>query len=348
MLENNRVIVGLSGGVDSTAAFILLRRQGFEPVGVHLVMIDRMNDLDRQRLKALEEKLGIEVHWIDCREQFSRSVEEPFLEAYRRCQTPNPCVICNEQLKVRLLAEEADRLGCYGICTGHYAHTVETPQGWSIARSRSAKDQSYMLYRLPREWIPRLIFPLGDRDKSETRKISAHVLGSSHFAQGDSQDICFLGGAKLSKYLKDRLPEETFCPGEMVCDGQLLGCHRGLPLYTEGQRKGLGLSGGPWFVAAKDPENNRLLLSHYQEQTCSEIFFEDARWQRDPETGRIYLVQHRYRSSPVPAQLESCDGLKGSVALEVPLSGVAPGQSLVFYDGDLLVGGGIICQNREV
>ncbi len=340
-------MVGLSGGVDSTATFLLLRRQGFDPLGVHLAMGRDPDDLDRRRLQALEERLDARIHRIDCHQEFCQRVTAPFLEAYGRCETPNPCVICNEQLKIRLLVEAADDLGCRWIATGHYARTVETPQGWAIARSRSSKDQSYMLYRLLPQWIPRLIFPLADMEKSQTRQISAEALGDD-FAGGDSQDICFLEGQSLAQYLEDRLPQESLRPGEMVCCGQVVGRHRGLAFYTEGQRKGLGLSGGPWFVKAKDRDHNRLVLSHRQDSAVSEIFFKSPRWQRTPQVGQSYLAQHRYRSTPVPARLAEWDGCRGRVVPEVPLTGVALGQSLVLYCGNLLVGGGIICRRGEV
>ncbi|MDY3868049.1 MAG: tRNA 2-thiouridine(34) synthase MnmA [Pyramidobacter sp.] len=340
---SKRIVVGISGGVDSTLTALRLKEAGYEVTAVHLVMKDSIDPRDSARMEALERQENISVRHIDCRERFVQKVIQPFLNAYSSGQTPNPCVICNEAVKVRCLIEEADRLGIAQVATGHYAGTMQTEHGHAIVRASSKKDQSYMLYRLPSEWIGRLVFPLRSDEKHDVRQETAQRLHSDQFSLGDSQDICFLGDQNLEDYLRSHLSAESIKPGLITdTEGNALGTHRGVSLYTEGQRKGLGLSGGPWFVRSKDRAENRLVLEHGKETGVHRISFCCANWQQPVSTGTTYSVQYRYRCVPVTGNLIRYDGSSGEFELSLPAGGVAAGQSLVFYDGTMLLGGGII------
>lgn len=335
------MVLGVSGGVDSCTSALLLRDMGYEPLGVRLILHHGEDPNDRERLKSLK-SMGVEVLEIDGREVFHRSVVGPFLRSYRDCLTPNPCVICNEMAKIKLLFDQADDRGIEFVSTGHYAKRAEQDGRSALFRGAfTPKDQSYMLYRVPSRWISRLIFPLGDMSKEQVRGFISQRMGSPEMAQGDSQDICFIDGS-LGDFLSSALGGKLI-PGPMVSvDGRLLGQHRGLCLYTEGQRKGLGLGGGPWFVVKKDVRNNSLILGREEDVEVRRIGASNLRWQQSVEVGRSYDVQHRYRSLPQRGTLISMEDDTVEVALEGPTRGVALGQSLVFYDGPRLLGGGII------
>lgn len=327
--------------MDSCTSALLLREMGYDPIGVRLVLHQGDDLNDQNRLKALR-SMGIEVLEVDGRDVFHRAVIKPFLEDYESCRTPNPCVICNENAKLKLLFDEADRRGIDLVATGHYVKKAVYRERASLARASFVpKDQSYMLYRIPRRWIDRLIFPLGDMSKEQVRRYVAQEMGSPDMAQGDSQDICFIDGA-LDDFLLSSLGGSS-SPGPMVSvDGEVLGRHRGLCLYTEGQRKGLGLGGGPWFVVKKDIKANSLILGRRENVEVRRIRASSPRWQQTVEVGASYDLQHRYRSRPQRGTLVSLDDLEMEVLLDYPAQGVALGQSLVFYDGDRVLGGGII------
>lgn len=341
------IITGVSGGVDSTCTVLTLLEQGYQVVPVYLCMKDSMAPDDDKRLRRLEEITGQPVLRLDVKERFSRLVENAFVEEYERGRTPNPCVVCNEQVKIRILMEEADARGIHKVATGHYARIIDWHGRPALARGDSAKDQSYMLYRLPSAWLSRLIFPLGELEKSQVREKTVSALGSD-YGSGESQDICFLQNRSLRDYLKERLPKEALRCGVMCdCQGRNVGTHEGLALYTEGQRKGLGLSGGPWFVSHKSFSDNRLILSHQEAALQKRIRFEDANWQQPMEQAMPCLVQSRYRSRPQSGRLIELNDHGGMVELDSPCGVTAAGQSLVCYDGSVVLGGGIICESEE-
>lgn len=327
--------------MDSSSSAFILRDMGYDPIGVKLLLHDNDDERDRDRLKNLR-SMGIEVLEVDGRGLFRNAVIEPFLEAYGRSVTPNPCVICNERAKLRMIFDEADRMGIHLVATGHYVRSGILRGRRSLLRgSCLPKDQSYMLYRIPNEWVSRLIFPLGNIGKDEVRRLVSDRMGSHDMGQGDSQDICFIDGdlrAFLSSNLKD-----SHSPGPMVSvDGNVLGRHKGLCLYTEGQRKGLGLGGGPWFVVQKNREDNALVLGREDDVKVVRIRASNLRWQQEVVEGGNYEMQHRYRSRPQRGKLVSLNEDSMEVFLDSPAYGVAIGQSLVLYDGPHLLGGGII------
>ena len=347
---NEKIIVGVSGGVDSSLAVLLLKEQGWDVRAVHLVTTGTEDEDDLARLCRLEQEYSIPLMRLDCRQRFEKNVIEPFLNAYRRGETPNPCIICNPELKFRALVEEADAQGIKYIATGHYARIVRDGSEYVMVRTSSKKDQTYALYRLPAEWLSRIIFPLADMpDKTAVREKLAASFGTGVFKARESQDICFLEDQPLEAFLKGRLsPEECF-PGHMVDEyGHVLGAHKGLIFYTEGQRKGLGLSRGPWFVAERDFKSGVMRLKHGRESKSTMIFFDRAVWHKEATLGANYSVQYCYRFPPVEAQLIEYDGTGGAVRLLTPCGGVSIGQSLVFYQNERLLGGGIITNFQEM
>lgn len=344
-----RIILGVSGGVDSSASAMLLKKAGYEPVGVRLRLHDNENELDNSRVALLSDKLGIEIIDIDAREMFKREVIGSFLRSYEDMDTPNPCVLCNERVKFHMLFQQADKMGIDKVATGHYAGKGSYLGRSAITRAEDRrKDQSYMLYRLPCEWISRLVFPLEEFKKQDVREIVSDGLGGRHLGDGDSQDICFIPG-ELNDFLKENLKTGSDKPGPIIdLEGRVLGTHKGLYRYTIGQRKGLGLGGGPWFVIEKDRAGNRLILGRAEDGLVAKIGCNMVAWQHRVNLSCSYLIQHRYRSAPVEAVLTALSPDGAEITLNKPARGVAPGQSLVFYDDNVLLGGGIITKAEEV
>lgn len=327
--------------MDSCASALLLREMGYEPVGVRLLLHDNGDEKDKDRLKNLE-SMGIEVVEVDGRGLFKAEVIEPFLQDYGRAVTPNPCVMCNERAKLRMLFEEADKRGIDLVATGHYVRSGEQDGRKALYRGAFLpKDQSYMLYRVPYKWVSRLIFPLGEMEKDEARRYLSLQMGSHEMGQGDSQDICFIDD-NLNDFITSNL-EPSPKPGDMIStEGRILGRHKGLCLYTEGQRKGLGLGDGPWFVVKKEVRSNSLVLGRDDDIQVRRIKASNLRWQQDVRVGACYDIQHRYRSRPQVGKLISLEEDRLEVLFDHPATGVSVGQSLVFYDGLRLLGGGVI------
>ena len=335
---NQSVVVGVSGGVDSAVTLLTLRQEGWKVYPVYLKMKEGLESLDQARLERLEEVTGLPVEVVDCRKAFCAHVTDPFVEALKEGLTPNPCVWCNQHVKMKLLFDAADSFGCHYVSTGHYARIIPGPEGKpALARAQSSKDQSYMLYRIDPRWVERLMFRLGSSEKEGVRAYARQALGEG-YGGGDSQDICFLGEESLDCYIDARLAQE---PGAMVTpDGQVLGQHKGLAHYTLGQRKGLGLNKGPWFVVGKKEETNELVLAHEPAQVTRLVLTQPRLLL--PLQGSL-TVKTRYRGAAVACSANH-EGEKLVIDLAQPMSGVAPGQSAVLYQGDYVVGGGFIAK----
>ncbi|MCD8199499.1 MAG: tRNA 2-thiouridine(34) synthase MnmA [Coriobacteriaceae bacterium] len=349
-----KVLLGMSGGVDSATAAFVLQRDGHEVVGATL----RFHDLpsfeeDCARAQAVCGQLGIEHHIVDVRDAFASSVQAAFADAYGRGLTPNPCTRCNATVKFPALINAADRFGCGQIATGHYATVCHGPAvdgrlPYRLQRAADpAKDQSYMLYGLSQDILARTLFPLADLHKAQVRKM-AEEAGLAAADTAESQDICFIEGDDYAAWLED---EAGLVPqaGDIVSasDGSVLGRHQGLHRYTIGQRKGIPLGGGtgePLYVVAKDVEGNRLLVAGEAATFVDGCQVADLRWTsiEAPTTTRHVTVKLRYRQEAVPAQLVPQEGDRLLVAFEEPQRAVAAGQAAVFYDGDLVLGGGTI------
>lgn len=333
------VLAAVSGGVDSCVCVRLLQEQGFEVRGV----VMRMSDLHQGTVdaaRAAAEGLGIPLTVLDLREEFRDRVIAYFLEEYSRGRTPNPCVFCNPGVKFRELLAEADRQGCPWIATGHYARVSCENGTYQLRRAASAeRDQSYMLYRLGQRELSRLLLPLAEYEKPQVRGIAAS-LGLAAAELPDSQENCFIEGKDYASYIERQLG--AFPPGEFIGpDGRVCGRHRGIIRYTVGQRKGLGIAlGRPVYVRRIDPAENRIYLGEDDRDAEARIS-QVTTLSGQPLEEMEGEVKIRSMSRPVPARISPC-GEGALVRFASPQRAVAPGQSLVIYQSDQLIGGGVI------
>ena len=350
-MPGSKIIVGMSGGADSTIAAYLLGEQGYRVVGVTFEFFhspaSSVDDRRRhgedsvRRAQEVCGRLGIEHHVIDATAEFRKEVVEPFVEDYRSGRTPNPCIICNEKIKFPLLAAEADRHGCDRIATGHYARLSKDNSG-KIHLSRAAdrgKDQSYFLYRVPVRLLRRTLFPLGDQRKNGVKDL-ARNLGLIGACARASQDTCFLAGRGLHSFLEERGVDR---PGEVIgSGGEALGRHKGISYYTVGQRKGLGIAGGsPLYIRSIDAGRNVIELAQDECLYASRILCRRVKL-RSRKLGGGLTGKIRYGHEPAP--IESVEAGIGSilVSFDSPQRAATPGQSLVLYHDGTVIGGGII------
>lgn len=358
MEMSKKVLVGMSGGVDSTAACLLLQEQGWEVVGLTMRVFDvpsqMMGDEPRCVVEAREvaRRLGIAHHVADVRDAFRHTVVGAFCDEYLHGRTPNPCVMCNPLFKFCLLVEWADRLGCERIATGHYVRLVD---GCLCEGRDKRKDQSYFLWRVAPEVLRRCLFPLGDLTKDDVRAYLADKGFALKASEGESMEVCFIED-DYRDFLRREVPDldERFGPGRFVDNaGRTLGMHKGCPYYTVGQRKGLGIAlGRPAFVLRINADRNTVVLGDDEDLKTTHMLVEtppDQPLQRWQTTSEPLAVRIRYRSRPVPCEVAGTvqEGLTLVHLLE-PVSGIAPGQSAVFYDGERLLGGAFIASQKGI
>lgn len=343
---NERVIIGLSGGVDSSVAAYLLKEKGYEVIGVTLKMWEE-NESAIKDAKLVADFLGISHVVIDFQKEFKNSVIANFINEYKMGRTPNPCIMCNRFLKFEKLLEKADEMGAHFIATGHYAKVEfnEDTKRYYIRKSvHDKKDQSYVLYRLTQNQLSRTLMPLYEYSKDEIRAI-AEKIGLEVANKKDSQDICFIPDGDYISFLKKYtdLPH----PGDFIDEGGfVIGKHLGICSYTIGQRKGLGMTfGKPMFVTRINPENNTVELGESGRQYKNTVFASDVNFlpfEKLTEP-KQFMCKLRYSAKPQLALVSPLDETKVKIEFEEDCkSAAAPGQAAVFYDGDCLVGGGII------
>ncbi len=346
-----RLLVGLSGGVDSSVAILWARERGFDPVGCLLVMRAPGPDVPVPSPRAIEraratcEGLGVPFMVRDVGEAFFERVMAPFATAYARGLTPNPCTLCNRALKVEELIRAADEVGADRVATGHYARLVEGEDGVvRIARGRDgAKDQSYFLARLSPEQAERLAFPLADETKAEVRRRALdHGLPAA--SEADSEGVCFAPDGDYRQVL-ERLAPESLEPGPIVSEeGKALGTHRGIASYTVGQRRGLGLSGGPWFVKEIVADDATIVVGHGDQPKVARLELVDVTLNVDEGALEAIpvAVQTHYRATARPVSLRRGSlGTAEATFTEDPVL-AAPGQSAALYSEDVVIGEGTI------
>jgi len=350
-MNTESVVVGMSGGVDSTAAAWMLHEKGYRVIGVTLRFYcyarsgasprPCCSDALLNRARRLCAKLGLDHHVVDVEEEFRESVVRDFLEEYRAGRTPNPCIVCNEKVKFPGLLRVADWLDCGWIATGHYARLVRGENGAAFlaAALDAKKDQSYFLYRVPVKILDRTLFPLGETLKESVKGMAPRFeLGPGK--QRESQDICFIPGGDMRRFLREHI---GCAPGEVVDhEGRVLGRHDGAHLYTKGQRKGFGIAGGvPLYVVRIDAERNRVVLGP-REMVSSDGALCGSLRMRSREPGDGLRARVRYRRPLADVVRIERRGRLIAVAFREPQWAVTPGQSLVLYRDGIVVGGGII------
>ncbi len=348
-----KILLGMSGGVDSSVSAVLLMEAGWDVVGFTVRMgagknvSGCFNDEAVSEAAAVCRQLGIPHHSADVTERFQKHVIEDFAAGYARCRTPNPCVECNRYIKFGIMREYADLYGCTHMATGHYARTAysEKYSMRVLRKARSPKDQSYFLYNIRKEVLDTLVFPLGEfASKDEVRAIAARK-GLSAATKPDSEDICFVPDGDYRRFLEDNgyvTPSE----GDVYhVNGRKLGRHSGLYGYTTGQRKGLGIAySNAIYVVGHDTENNVLLVGDEKDLYRESFTVRDLNWLAgDIPGGEIRAtVKTRHTRLENPATVRIIGEGRAVVELDVPRKLITPGQSAVFYDGDIVLGGGKI------
>ncbi len=356
-----RVLVGMSGGVDSSVTAHLLKQQGYEVIGVTMKVwpqdcISRAEDKccgpsAIADARSVAHRLGVPHYVVDEANEFEKLVINYFSSEYQAGRTPNPCVMCNELLKFGNLWNKAKALGADYIATGHYAIIEHNPDGVVLRKGRDdRKDQSYFLFSLRAEQLGRALTPLGGMTKPEIRDI-AREIGLKVADKPDSQEICFVPGNDYKAFLKSHMGESEFHRGGLYdTTGKFLGEHEGIEMFTIGQRKGLpGGSPTPRYVVDIDPETSRVIVGGEEDLICEEFEVDRVNWlvptDAIPETVSVKI---RYAHPGTPASVEPFGNQKARVKLPTPQRAVTPGQAAVFYDGDKVVGGGWIVRKAAL
>ena len=333
----------MSGGVDSTACALLLKTQ-HEVEGFFMHLAQPNFDEQRERVETIAKKLGIKLHIIDLRNEFEKQVLHYFSSSYFNGLTPNPCVICNREIKFGLFMNSILAHNMEKIATGHYARIIKEGDLYKLhCGADPKKDQSYFLSRLTQQQLSRIIFPLGEQSKQETYEfVEQH--GFNDFRGLESQDVCFLEDKNVGSYLKTRT-EVTDNSGPIVSSsGEHLGVHSGLFNYTIGQRKGLGISSAtPLYVIALDKKTNSVIVGKDEELFCSTLHVKDLHWiSTPPSAQKTYNIRIRYSHRGSPASIRITGNNNGIIEFLDPQRAITPGQFAVIYDNTEVIGSAII------
>lgn len=363
--EKRKALIAMSGGVDSSVAAALMQEKGYECIGAMMKLYQNEDIVteqaesdgegrtccsadDAEDAAGVAGKLGMPFHVFRFTQEFRCQVMERFVNSYLRGETPNPCIDCNRYMKFEKLYERARLLNCEKIVTGHYARIERDEESgrWQMRKALDqTKDQSYVLHCLTQEQLSHVCFPLGEFTKEEVRKL-AQSYGFFNAEKRESQDICFVPDGHyekfIEKYTGDAAPEGNF----VTAQGEVLGRHRGIIHYTVGQRKGLGIAAAhPWYVKEIRPETNEVVLCEHGELFQSVLTAQDVNWVSIPAPEQKIRVQAkiRYRHIPQPATAQVLEDGRLRVTFDEPQRAITKGQSVVLYDGDLVLGGGKIC-----
>ncbi len=358
--QDTRVVVAMSGGVDSSVVAALLKQQGYDVIGITLQLYDHGEAVqakgtccagqDIHDARRVAETLNFPHYVLDYEDRFASAVMEEFADSYLSGETPVPCVSCNQKIKFNDLMKTAKELGAAVLATGHYISSKQGPGGWELHCAADAeRDQSYFLFATTRAQLDFLRFPLGSLKKAETRKL-AHSYGLKVAEKSDSQDICFVPTGRYSQVI-ERLRPGAVRPGDIVAlDGEVLGRHDGIINYTIGQRRGLGIAAPePLFVVKLDAERSQVVVGPRESLRSSRVWLRQLNWlgdqpfERIPEKGLELQAKIRSTGAPQAATLRNQDGI-AFVNLHEGEDGVSPGQACVFYDGTRILGGGWIAR----
>lgn len=358
-MEKKKVVIGMSGGVDSSVAAWLLKEQGYDVIGVTMqIWQDEENEVMEENggccgLSAVEDarrvagQLGIPYYVMNFKREFKERVMDYFVDEYLRGRTPNPCIACNRYVKWESLLRRSLAIGADYIATGHYARVEQLPGGRYAVRTSvtAAKDQTYALYNLTQDQLAHTLMPVGEYTKEEIREM-AEKLGLQVAHKKDSQEICFIPDHDYAAFIERERGGQVPGPGNFVSEsGEVLGRHKGITHYTVGQRKGLNLSmGRPVFVTAIRPETNEVVIGEGQDVftdhlTCSGLNFMAI---PDLTKPRRALAKIRYAHAGAPCLMERIGPDRLRVTFDEPVRAVTPGQAVVFYDGEYVLGGGTI------
>ncbi len=360
MKKNNRVLVAMSGGIDSSIAALLLVEQGYELVGMTMktwdystagtsgketgcCSLDSINDA-----RQLAVSKGFPHYIVDIRGEFEESIVSNFVSEYMVGRTPNPCILCNTFMKWEALLKRADELNCYHIATGHYAQLAQKNGRYYVTKGiDGGKDQSYVLWGVSQENLARTIFPLGQYHKTEIRELAIKNGFDNLAKKSESYEICFIPDNDYRGFLKRQVKglEDRVAGGEFVLrDGTVVGHHKGFPFYTIGQRKGLVAMGEPYYVTNIDAENNRIVIGPRDELMADKMIVGRINWQKYDhiDDGMEVEVQIRHHDPGAPALLFNDDNNTIRVEFLVPVSAITAGQSAVFFEDDDVIAGGFI------
>lgn len=354
--EDTRVVVGMSGGVDSSVAAYLLKQQGYDVIGVFMKNWDDTDEFgvctateDYEDVIRVCNQIGIPYYAVNFEKEYWDKVFTYFLDEYKAGRTPNPDVMCNKEIKFKAFLEHALKLGADYLATGHYAQVKFIDGEYKMLRGKDAnKDQTYFLNQLSQEQISKVMFPIGHMDKKRVREIAKEA-GLATATKKDSTGICFIGERNFKEFLSKYLPAQ---PGRMeTLTGEMKGFHEGLMYYTIGQRHGLGIggSGDPWFVVGKDLERNVLLVGQGYDNDAlysDAIIATNVSWVSDKEKPAQFLctAKFRYRQPDHGVTVTLLGNNTARVEFDEPIRAVTPGQAVVFYNGEECLGGGTIDQ----